>query len=63
LVCADARMSKYGTSRFGQPYGEKSLPTCMYELISAFCREELNPLLFDAIRTYNLRIEKRHAST
>ena len=63
LVCADARMAKYGTSKFCQPYGGKLVPTCMYELINGFCRGGLNPLLFKAVRTYNLRIEKRHAST
>jgi len=39
LVCADARMSKHGTSKFGQPYRGKGLPTCMSELTNAFSRE------------------------
>ena len=63
LLCADARMPRYGTSKFGQPYRRKLVPTFMDELISAFCCEGLNPLLFEAIRTYSLRIEKRHANT
>jgi len=63
LVGADAWMAKYGTSKFGQPCKGKLVPTCMYELINGFCRGGLNPFLFKAVRTYNLRIERRHAST
>src|SRR5208283_4816784 len=57
LVCAYTRMSTYGTSKFGQPFEGKCLPICMDELINAFRREGLNPLLFEAVRTYNLRIK------
>jgi hypothetical protein len=63
LVCADARIPKCGTSKFDQPCRAKRLPTCVYELTNAFCRGALNPLFFEAVRTYNLRIEKRHANT
>lgn len=63
LVCAAARMAKCGTSKFGKPCRAKRLPTCVCELINAFCRGALNPLFFEAVRTYNLRIEKRHADT
>jgi UDP-glucose 6-dehydrogenase len=63
LVCADAGMSKCCTSKFGQPYRGKLVLTCLDELINAFCRGGLNPWLFEAVRTYSLRIEKRHANT
>ena len=63
LVCADVRIAKCSTSRFGQPYGRKLVPTCVHGLINASCREGLNTLLFEAVRTYNLRTEKRHANT
>ena len=63
LVCADVRMAKCGTSRFGQPYRGKLILTCAHGLINAFCRAGLNPLMFEAVRTYNLRTEKRHANT
>lgn len=57
LVCADNRMSTYGTSKFGEPYGGKCLPVCVDELIAAFRHEGLNPLLFEAIKKYNERIQ------
>jgi len=63
LECADARMAKCGTSKFGQPYREKYLPTQIHELINAFCSRGLDSLIFEAVRTYNLGIEKRHANT
>ena len=63
LVCADARMAKCSTSKRGQPFRGKLVSTFREKLINGFCREGLNLLLFEAIRTCNLRIEKRHAST
>jgi len=63
LVCADARVARYGTSKRSQPFRGKLVSTFMDKLINGFCREGLNLLLFEAIRTYNLRIERRHAST
>ena len=63
LVCADAQMARCGTSKFGQPYRGKCLPTCICEWINAFCRKGLNSMLFEAVGTYNLRIGKRHANT
>jgi hypothetical protein len=63
LVCTDARVSKYGASKFGQRYRRKLVPTCMDGLINAFCRDGLNSLLFEGVRTYIFRIGKRHAST
>ena len=62
LVCVAARISKCGWSKF-QPCRGKLVLTCLDELINAFCRGGLNPWLFEAVRTYSLRIEKRHANT
>ena len=36
---------------------------CMDELITAFHGEGLNPLLFEAVKTYNLRIQNKHDNT
>jgi len=56
-------MSTYGASKFGHPFGGKCLPMCMDELITAFRGEGLNPLLFEAVKTYNLRIQNKHDDT
>jgi len=32
-------------------------------LITAFHGEGLNPLLFEAVKTYNLRIQNKHDNT
>jgi UDPglucose 6-dehydrogenase len=58
LVRADSRVSAYGTSKFGQPFGGKCLPSNLDQLINAFHSEELNPLLFEAVKKYNLRLRK-----
>jgi UDPglucose 6-dehydrogenase len=58
LVCADSRMSVYGISKFGEPFGGKCLPASVDQLISAFQSEGLNPMLFEAIKKYNLRLQK-----
>ena len=58
LVRADSRVSAYGTSKFGQPFGGKCLPANIDQLISAFRSKGLNPLLFEAIKKYNLRLQK-----
>jgi UDPglucose 6-dehydrogenase len=58
LVRADSRVSVYGTSKFGQPFGGKCLPSNLDQLIDAFHSEGLNPLLFEAIKKYNLRLQK-----
>jgi UDPglucose 6-dehydrogenase len=59
LVCADGRMSAYGTSKFGEPFEGKCLPASVDQLISAFHSEGLNPTLFEAIKKYNLRLQER----
>ena len=58
LVRADSRVSAYGTSKFGQPFGGKCLPSNIDQLINAFHHEGLNPLLFEAIKKYNQRLQK-----
>jgi UDPglucose 6-dehydrogenase len=58
LVRADHRVSAYGTSKFGHPFGGKCLPSNLNQLIDAFQSEGLNPLLFEAIKKYNLRLQK-----
>ena len=58
LVRADSRVSAYGTSKFGQPFGGKCLPPNLDQLIDAFHSEGLNPLLFEAVKKYNLRLQK-----
>lgn len=58
LVRADSRVSAYGTSKFGQPFGGKCLPSNLDQLINAFHSERLNPLLFEAVKKYNLRLQK-----
>jgi len=59
LVCADRRMSTHGTSKFGEPFGGKCLPESVDKVISAFHSERLNPLLFEAIKRYNVRLRQR----
>jgi UDPglucose 6-dehydrogenase len=58
LVCADSRMSSYGTSKFGEPFAGKCLPACLLQLIANFRENGLNPLLFEAVEKYNLRFQK-----
>jgi UDPglucose 6-dehydrogenase len=58
LVRADRRVAAYGTSKFGQPFGGKCLPSNLDQLINTFHSEGLNPLLFEAIKKYNLRLQE-----
>lgn len=58
LVRADSRISTYGTSQFGQPFGGRCLPANIDQLINGFQNAGLNPLLFEAVRKYNLRLQK-----
>ena len=58
LVLADSRVSAYGTSKFGQPFSGKCLPSNLDQLINAFHSEGINPLLFEAVKKYNLRLQK-----
>jgi hypothetical protein len=47
----------------GQPFYVKCLSMCMDELITAFRSQGLNPLVFEAFKTYNLRIKNRYDNT
>jgi UDPglucose 6-dehydrogenase len=58
LVGADHRVSAYGTCKFGQPFGGKCLPSNLDHLIKAFHAQGLNPLLFEAVKKYNLRLQE-----
>ena len=58
LVRADHRVSAYGTCKFGQSFGGKCLPSNLNQLIDAFHSQGLNPLLFEAVKKYNLRLQK-----
>jgi UDPglucose 6-dehydrogenase len=58
LVRADNRVSVYGTAKFGQPFSGKCLPSNIDQLINAFRSEGLNPLLFEAVKKHNLRLQK-----
>jgi UDPglucose 6-dehydrogenase len=55
-VTADARISRYGTMKFGEPFDGKCLPKDMKHLINSFHAEGLNPLLFEAIKRYNISL-------
>ncbi len=58
----NARIPIYVTSKFSQP-DRRCPPTSMKRLISGFRREGSNQLVPQVVRTYNLRIEERNAST
>jgi len=58
LVRADSRVSAYGTTKFGEPFGGKCLPPNLDQLIDAFRSQGLNPLLFEAVKKYNQRLSK-----
>jgi hypothetical protein len=62
LVSDGCRMTAYGASKFSQSGEGKSLSTITCVFVGALRRKGSRPLLFQAVRAYNLRIEKRHAS-
>jgi UDPglucose 6-dehydrogenase len=53
LVCSDHRMSRYGTSKFGEPFKGKCLPKDLMHLINVFKKHGLNPLLFESVKKIN----------
>ena len=57
LVCSDKRMSRYGTLKFGEPFGGRCLPKDLDHLIMVFRQCGLNPLLFDAVEAFNNRLK------
>jgi nucleotide sugar dehydrogenase len=56
-VTADQRISRYGTMKFGEPFDGRCLPKDMNHLINSFHAEGLNPLLFEAINTFNKQLD------
>jgi UDPglucose 6-dehydrogenase len=58
-VTADTRISQYGTMKFGEAFDGKCLPKDMNHLINGFYAEGLNPLLFEAINTFNNQLNVR----
>jgi UDPglucose 6-dehydrogenase len=58
LVCADSRMSTYGASKFGEPFGGKCLPKDLRNLISAFRGNGSNPILFEALEKLNEKLKR-----
>lgn len=53
MVCADPRMSKYGTEKFGEPFSGKCLPKDLVHFIEAFRQNGLNPTVLEAIKRFN----------
>jgi UDPglucose 6-dehydrogenase len=56
IVTADHRISKYGTSKFGEPFGGKCLPKDLEHLIRCYHTLGLNPIIFEAIKKYNEKL-------
>ena len=61
LACTYSRLSTH--CKYSFQNAEKCLLTNMDSLTNAFRREYLNPLFFEAVQTFNLRVEKRHVNT
>ncbi len=59
ITCADRRISKYGTSFFGKPFGGSCLPKDLNHMIDTFKRYGLNPILFEAVRRYNDALRRK----
>jgi UDPglucose 6-dehydrogenase len=58
LVCADNRMSVYGTSKFGEPFDGKCLPKDLRNLIRAYRGNNSNPILFEAVEKLNEKLKR-----
>jgi len=56
LVSSDRRISKYGTTKFGEPFSGKCLPKDLDQLIAVFRNNGLNPILFESIKLFNERL-------
>jgi UDPglucose 6-dehydrogenase len=57
LLREDGRISPYGAVKFGQPFEGKCLPANLDMLIAGFQEAGLNPVLFEAVREFNLRLK------
>ena len=58
LVCADNRMSVYGTSKFGESFEGKCLPEDLRNLIRAYRGHDSNPILFEAVEKLNEKLKR-----
>jgi UDPglucose 6-dehydrogenase len=58
LVCSDHRMSRYGTSKFGEPFNGRCLPKDLEQLINTFHQKGLTPILFSAVKRFNEELKK-----
>jgi UDPglucose 6-dehydrogenase len=56
LVCSDHRISRYGTAKFGEPFGGKCLPKDLDYLINSFKQCNSNPILFEAVKIFNNKL-------
>ena len=56
IVKNDERVSEYGTSFFGQPFGGKCLPKDLNQLLAIFHSRGMHPKLFEAIKDFNTEL-------
>jgi UDPglucose 6-dehydrogenase len=56
IVSSDSRVSKYGLTKFGEPFSGKCLPKDLDQLIEVFRIKGLNPILFESIKLFNERL-------
>lgn len=56
IVKNDERVSEYGTSFFGQPFGGKCLPKDLNQLLTLCYSRGFNPKLFEAIKEINTEL-------
>jgi len=59
IVKNDARVSDYGASFFGQPFGGKCLPKDLLQTITLCHSLGLNPKIFEAIRDFNMELSAK----
>jgi UDPglucose 6-dehydrogenase len=60
IVCADKRISRYGTSKFGEPFTGNCLPKDLDQLINAYFSINLNPALFETIKEINQELMEKY---
>lgn len=53
IVCSDHRISRYGTSKFGEPFGGSCLPKDLDHLIKVFYDVGLKPSILETIKDLN----------
>ena len=57
IARSEPRVSAYGTAFFGQPFGGKCLPKDLNQAIKLCQQYDVNPMLLNAVRTFNGRLE------